>query len=442
MDIKRYLPKSLFGRALMILLLPVALLQGVVSVEFIERHYDGVTRQMAQGVARELNYAVRLVETADDVAAAQARLDGVATPLGMRLTLQQGEAVPADTLRRFYDLTGTAVEETFKAEVVRPLAVDLLSSDKDVEARILTDKGVLLAIVERRRMIASNPHQLLVITGVTALALTAVAVLFLRNQIRPIRELAAAADAFGKGRPAPRLRPAGAEEVRRAAAAFLAMRARLERQIESRTRMLSSVSHDLRTPLTRMKLALAMLEDEPEIDEIGRDIREMERIIDEFLAFARGEAGEETAPADPLELLEEVAAETRRLGVDVTVTVEGDAAAAAQTPMRRGAVKRALGNLADNAAAFGDRVEFGLRIGRAAIDFTVEDDGPGIPEAERETALKPFARLDDARNQDRGGGVGLGLAIAADIARGHGGLLALEDGDRLGGARARLRLPR
>jgi two-component system osmolarity sensor histidine kinase EnvZ len=423
----------------MILVLPVVLLQGVVAISFIQRHYDGVTRQMAGAVAQELNFAIRLVEAAEDPEAAQARLLEISAPLGMTLRLSAEEAAQPEALRRFYDLTGGAVEETFKAEVIRPLTVDLVSSDKVIDARILTDKGVLAAEVERRRMIASNPHQLLVVTGVTTLALVAVAVLFLRNQVRPIKELAAAADAFGKGRTRA-FRPAGAEEVRRAGAAFLAMRARIERQIESRTRMLSSVSHDLRTPLTRMKIALAMMEDCDEAKELAHDIREMERMIDEFLAFARGEAGERIEPVDPEDLIAELADEMRRTGVDVETRRMGEAAE--PVAMRRSAVKRAVANLLDNAAAFGARIELGLWVGRAAIEITVEDDGPGIPVEDRDAALTPFARLDDARNQDRGGGVGLGLAIAADTARVHGGSLTLEDGDRLGGLRARLRLPR
>ncbi len=441
MRIKRYLPKSLFGRALLILLAPVVLLQGVVAVSFVQRHYEGVTRQMAGSVARELNYAIRVVENAADAAAAQSRLDEVSAPLGMTLELMEGESVPADTLRRFYDLTGGAVEETFKTEVSRPLAVDL-SDDDRVGASILTDKGVLRAVIERRRMIASNPHQLLVVTGVTSVVLLTIALMFLRNQVRPIRELAAAADAFGKGR-SEAFRPAGADEVRRAGAAFLAMRARIERQIESRTRMLSSVSHDLRTPLTRMKLSLAMLEGEPEAEEIGRDIRDMERMIEEFLAFARDEAQEESAPVDPAALMEEVAAETRRGGGRVETRVVCAAeSATGETPMRRGGVKRALGNLVENAVAYGTHAAVTLVLGPSSIEFQVEDDGPGIPEGAREAALRPFARLDVARNQDRGGGVGLGLAIAAEVARAHGGQLTLGESPTLGGALARLRLPR
>ncbi|TVQ57060.1 MAG: HAMP domain-containing protein [Rhodobacteraceae bacterium] len=404
---------------------------------FIRRHYEGVTEQMASSVARELAYAISVVETEAGEEAA-ARLALLSRPLGIAFRLEPGGGVAPDATRRFFDVTGGVVAETFRREIRRPMALDLVSSDRLVEARIQTDVGVLVAEVDRRRMIATNPHQLLVVMGIAAMALVTVAVLFLRNQVRPIRELAAAADAFGKGWSL-RFTPRGAEEVRRAGAAFLAMRARIERQIESRTLMLSGVSHDLRTPLTRMKLALEMMEPSPERDELAEDVRAMERMIDEFLAFARGEAGEAAEETDPAEVAGEAVDAARRGGAVVALRLEG---APAATPMRRGAVRRALQNLLSNAAAHGRTVELTLSEGRAWVDYVVEDDGPGIPPDLRETALKPFARLDGARNQDKGAGVGLGLAIAADVARAHGGALTLESGERLGGLRVRLRLPR
>jgi two-component system osmolarity sensor histidine kinase EnvZ len=441
MAFKRYLPRSLFGRALLIVVLPVVLLQAVMAVAFVRRHYDGVSSQMAGSVARELSYALSVVDGARSVPEADARLADIAAILGFRLELIPGARVPRDEIRLFYDVSGGAVAETFKEQIRRPMAMDLVSFDDQIEARIQTDKGVLRALIERRRMIASNPHQLLVMTAVASLALLAVAVLFLRNQVRPIRELAQAADAFGKGRSVA-FQPHGAEEVRRAGAAFLNMRGRIERQLESRTRMLSGVSHDLRTPLTRMKLAVAMMEDSPEAEELAHDLREMERMVDAFLAFARGEAGEAAAPADPVALAEEVCGEARRLGAEAHVSAAVETPEAPTAPMRKGAVKRALQNLVENARAHGRRIEVGVRLRRGAVEFLVDDDGPGIPEHQREAALKPFVRLDGARNQDRGGGVGLGLSIAAEVARAHGGGLTLEDSPALGGLRARLRLPR
>jgi two-component system osmolarity sensor histidine kinase EnvZ len=274
-----------------------------------------------------------------------------------------------------------------------------------------------------------------------SLLFVTIAVIFLRNQVRPIRELAAAAEAFGKGRPV-KFHPAGADEVRRAGAAFLDMRRRIERQIESRTLMLSGVSHDMRTPLTRMKLALAMMEDAPEADELRQDVADMERMLDAFLAFARDEAGEEAVPADAAALAEQLVAAARRRGGVVELRLALDPPDDRIVTFRPGAVERAVQNLLDNACAYGERVALTLRAGPAFVEFEVEDDGPGIAPQDRETAVKPFTRLDSARNQDRGGGVGLGLSIAADVARTHGGALILGDSARLGGLSARLRLPR
>lgn len=437
--IKRYLPRSLFGRALMILVLPVVLLQAVLALDFIRRHYDGVSSQMAAGVARELNYAISVVETAEDVETAQARLRQLSAPLGTELHLAEGALIPREALRRVYDITGGAVEETLKADVRRPIALDLVASDRFIGVEILTDKGVIQAQIDRRRMIASNPHQLLVITGATSILLVAVAVLFLRNQVRPIRQLAAAADAFGRGISLP-FEPSGAEEVRRAGGAFLAMRDRIERHVEQRTRMLSGVSHDLRTPLTRMKLALGMIDESPEVEGLQRDVREMEHMLDTFLAFARGEAGEATEPCEPLALAREVAARVSRGGTPVAVWHEG-AETLGPVPLRRSAIERALGNLLGNAQAFGRTVRLGVVRDGLSLRFVVEDDGPGIPEADRAAAMRPFVRLDTARNQDRGGGTGLGLSIAADIAHAHGGSLTLGDSAALGGLRATLTLP-
>jgi two-component system osmolarity sensor histidine kinase EnvZ len=438
---KRYLPTSLFGRALLIVVLPVLLLQAVVAGLFIQRHFDGVTRQMAEAVARELVYAANAVDRAADLAEARRDLAALEAPLSIRFTLDPDAIVAPAEIRALYDLSGDALADTLEDQIDRPIALDLVSRPKQVVARLQTTKGELSALIDRRRMVASNPHQLLVVTGLASVALIAVAMLFLRNQVRPIRELAAAADAFGKGRAVP-FRPAGAEEVRRAGSAFLAMRARIERQIESRMRMLSGVSHDLRTPLTRMKLAVAMLDEGPETAELAEDVREMERMIDAFLAFVRGEAGEETAEVDALALAEEVAGEARRSGAVVAVSVEGATGPAPLARMRRGAVKRALQNLVENAAAFGARIELRLKLRAGMLEYSVEDDGPGIPEADRAAAVRPFVRLDAARNQDRGGGVGLGLSIAEDVARAHGGALRLGASARLGGLRARLRLPR
>jgi two-component system osmolarity sensor histidine kinase EnvZ len=439
MIFKRVLPRTLFGRAILILVIPVMLLQLVLGLTFVQRHYDGVSQQMAAGVASEFNVIIGLVEETETPEQARARLETLALPFGTTYTLLGGTTIGREDLRRFYDIAGGAVEEALKASVRRPITVDLLSSDRFINAEVQTDKGVLRISIDRNRVIPRNPHQLLVWTGITSILLMLIAVLFLRNQVRPLIRLADVAEAFGKGRSLP-LEPRGAAEVRRAAAAFIAMRDRIERQIEQRTRVLSGVSHDLRTPLTRMKLALAMSEEGEETDALEADVREMEQMIDSYLAFARDEAGEEPVDVAVADALGEIAASFEK----TLPTLRLDVAALPPSlivPMRPGALRRALGNLLHNAAGFADVVALTATVSGSALHLIVDDDGPGIPPDRREAALSPFVRLDDARNQDRGGGVGLGLSIAADFARQHGGRLRLEESPTLGGLRARVVLP-
>jgi two-component system osmolarity sensor histidine kinase EnvZ len=439
--LKRYLPKSLFGRALLILLLPIMLLQAVVASVFVQRHYDDLTEQMAGSVGRELNFAISRIESAETMDEARLALGAIALQFDMEMGLDEGSAVETRALRTFYDVTGGIIEQTLKKAVRRPMALDLVNFRKYASARIVTAKGVLRVLIPRSRMNPSNPHQLFIWTTLAALVLTAVAVIFLRNQIRPINELARAAAAFGRGSTVP-FRPSGAVEVRSAGAAFVNMRARLERQIEQRTRMLSGVSHDLRTPLTRMKLTLAVADDTPEVREFGRDVDEMEHMLDAFLDFARGEGGELAEPADPAELAEEIAADARRKGIELTLYSQIETPDDRLFEMRRLALKRCLTNLVDNAASYGAQVSLSTRLTRRFLEFSVEDDGPGIPEDKREEVLRPFTRLDEARNQNVASGVGLGLSIAQDIARSHGGSLQLDDSPRLGGLKAVLLLPR
>ncbi|MEM7060875.1 MAG: ATP-binding protein [Pseudomonadota bacterium] len=435
------MPKSLFGRGLMILVLPIVLLQAVVALVFIQRHYDGVTAQMATSIARELNYAVDQVEAAEDLSAAREILVGLSDPLGLEMGLDEGEPIEASARRTLADVTGGVIAEVLAREVPRPVAVDLVSFAKHVETRIFTTKGALRVLIPRRRMNASNPHLLLVWMVASSILLTGIAAIFLRNQVRPIRELALAATAFGRGRNL-KFRPAGAEEVRRAGSAFRDMRDRIERHVDQRTSMLSGVSHDLRTPLTRMKLALAVADNSPEMGELGRDVSEMEHMLDGFLAFARGEGGEISAPASPVDLAQEVAADARRRGGEVSVFTQVETPEEPMVDIRRGAMKRALANLVNNGVNYGGRVALSVRLVKRMLEFTVEDDGPGIPEEKREEVLKPFTRLDEARNQDAASGTGLGLSIALDIARSHGGSLMLDESPRLGGLKAVISVPR
>lgn len=437
--INRHLPRGLFGRTLMILVVPIILLQVVLGLVFIQRLYDKVTEQMAGAVGRELQFAVDAVESAPTIEAARQALQQISGPLGFELAFRPGEAVEQTTEIGFLDLTGRQIAKMLH-RINRPVSVDLVGYHDYVAASISTRKGVLSALIPRRRMNARNPHFVFIWMTSTALFLTVIAVIFLHKQIRPIRRLASAATAFGHGRSLP-FRPSGADEVRRAGAAFLDMRNRIERHVDQRTRMLTGVSHDLRTPLTRMKLALAVADETPETAELARDIDEMEQMLEAFLAFARGEGGEPSAPASPVELAEEVAADARRNGASIQVFAQVETPEMPLIEMRRRALKRALANLVENAAAHGGRVALSVRLAQRFAEFAVEDDGPGIPVSMREEVLRPFVRLDEARNQDIPG-TGLGLSIAQDIARGHGGDVTLGESSRLGGLLASLRIPR
>lgn len=434
--VRRFVPRSLYARAALILIVPIVALQLVVSVTVIQRLYEDVTRQMTRSLAVGLGALVQAVEAAPDLATARQTAAALAAPAAVTATLP-AEGPLGDTLA-LSDLSGRTVIGTLRDDIRGVRGVDLTVS-RAVRVAIQTRHGLMAVEFDRRRVAASNPHQLLVLTAFTSLLMTGIAFLFLRNQLRPIRRLAMAAEAFGRGRIVP-YRPSGAVEVRSAGSAFLDMRARIERQIEQRTLMLSGVSHDLRTPLTRLKLSLAMMPEDDDTREMARDIAEMQRLIDAFLAFARGDALD-SAPEllDPLELVHEIAARAARSGQPVA---EGEFEGAGQVPLRAAAITRAVENLIGNAVRYGRRAEVGAVLSERALVISVEDDGPGIPRNRREEAMRPFSRLDPSRNQDSGSGVGLGLAIAADVARSHGGTLRLGESARLGGLKAELVLPR
>ncbi|MEO1292934.1 MAG: ATP-binding protein [Pseudomonadota bacterium] len=440
--VKRYMPRSLFWRTVLIVVTPMIILQAVVAYLVVQRHFDGVTRQMTESLVSELQYIVEVAEDAPSAEDAKGEVRRAGRALGYDIHLIRRATLPRNTEPKFFDVIGRAIEETFRKRFgARPLFVDIIDDEKIVDVRLQTSHGVIATTVPKRRLIVSNPHLLLAWMGATALALIFIAVIYLRNQIRPIQQLANAADAFGKGRTL-FLRPSGAEEVRRAGAAFLDMRRRIERQIEQRTTMLSGVSHDMRTPLTRMKLALEIMEDTPELGELRSDVVELERILEEFLDFARGDRMEQVAPTDVIDLLNEIATEARRGDRDVAFDYVRDTDAPVELSLRRQSIKRCLHNLVSNALAYGNRAEVMMWIRADIIEIAVEDDGPGISPADRDAAFQPFKRLDAARNQDRVSGVGLGLALARDAVRGHGGELSLEDSRKLGGLRALIRLPR
>jgi two-component system, OmpR family, osmolarity sensor histidine kinase EnvZ len=437
-------PRGLYARAALILFLPVVVVTLVVSVMFLQRHFDGVTRQMTASITHELAFVARLVEQADSPQAARRAAKAVADPLDLRLELPAAPP-PADQ-RLFYDFSGRIVIEVLREALPRVIAIDLASDDKRVEVALQGRSGPYALSFDRRRVSASNPHQLLVLMVFTSLLMTGIATIFLRNQLRPIRRLAFAAEEYGKGRIIP-YRPAGAAEIRSAGTAFLDMRNRLERQNEQRKLMMSGISHDLRTPLTRLRLGLSMMTPDtpPDAEEIAAmeaDITEMNRMVDGFLDYARDDA--QDSPSEPVTaafFLKTVVADAQRAGQHVTlVHFEGDDEGLAT--FRADMLRRALENLIGNAVRYGSRAELDAALGPRSLRIGIEDDGPGIPEDSLDAAMRPFTRLDPSRNRNSTQGAGLGLAIAADVVRGHGGQLRLGRGQRLGGLRAEIVIPR
>ena len=434
--VKRFLPKTLFGRALLIIVMPVVLLQIVATWIFYDRHWDTMTQRLAHAVAGEI---AMVVEQLDRDAGPEERrhtLEMAARHTDLIVTFEPGRTLPVG-----WTPSGSSLEQTLSRaldeRVHLPHTIDLRVTHEWIEIRIQTGEGLLSVMSPERRLYSSTTYIFLLWMVGAAMVLFAIAIIFMRNQIRPIRRLAAAAESFGKGRDlSPSFRLEGATEVRQAAAAFLMMRERLKRQISQRTEMLAGVSHDLRTPLTRMKLQLEMFGDCPEVEELKADVVEMQDMIDGYLAFARGEGTEAPVPTDLARLIEEVAAGARRDGATVAVRIDGEL----NVQLRPNAVKRCLANLVNNARRHAKHIWISAARGAGIVEVLVDDDGPGIPASSREDVFKPFFRIEEGARGRAGGGVGLGLTIARDVARSHGGDIHLQDSPA-GGLRAALRLP-
>ncbi|MCG7623375.1 ATP-binding protein [Epibacterium sp. Ofav1-8] len=430
--LKYYLPRmpsGIYGRAALILLMPVIALQFVVSFVFIRRDLEDITQQMTYTMVRELTLIRNEVTQAEDRAAALARLDPMMGPLQMSVRFLEAGAVPPDLIH-FEDFSGRIVRATLAQSLPEFLSIQLPRT-KVLRTVVDTRHGPLEVEFSRRRVSVAAPHQLIVIMVFFGILLGVIAMAYMRNQLRPIKRLADAAEAFGRGRMIP-YHPRGATEVRAAGAAFVDMRSRIERQIEQRTLMLSGVSHDLRTPLTRLKLGLSMLDDD-DAKPMLQDVTEMENMVNAFLDFSRGVSTSAMEEADPCALVSEAVDSWTRQGKNVLLV---EAVGNRPVPLRVAAVRRALDNLISNAVRYGTRARVSVAVMQKSLRIRVEDDGPGIPDDLRGDAVRPFTRLDPARNQDRGTGVGLGLAIVADIARAHGGTLRLETSEELGGLQA------
>lgn len=432
----RRMPKRLYARSLIIIIAPMVLLQSVIAYVFMERHWQMVTERLSMAVVHDISAIIDIIETypQDDnynniIRIAQQRM-------GLNISILSPDSLPPPGPKPFFAILDYFLSEEITKQINRPFWIDTVGDSNLVEIRIRLDDKVLRVFATRSQTYASNTGIFLSWMVGTALVLLIIAIFFLRNQIRPIQQLAEAAESFGKGRPLPKgFEPRGADEVRRAGIAFLRMRERIERQIDQRTTMLSGVSHDLRTILTRFKLQLALAGNDFDSGPLEQDIADMQNMLEGYLAFARGEGAEEVGELDLTQLMVKFSEEAQLRERGFTYAIQGNPVA----QVRPGAFSRLVSNLVSNAFRYAENVHVNIRHGKETLVITIDDDGPGIPKSKREEVFKPFFRLDEARNQDESG-TGLGLSIARDIARSHGGDVRLGKSPQ-GGLRATVEVP-
>ncbi|MBS4046305.1 MAG: HAMP domain-containing protein [Alphaproteobacteria bacterium] len=433
--LKRLLPRSLFGRWLVLLVAPVVVLQALLTYIFYERHWDAVTRRLGLGLAGEIAVVIATRENNPDPIVLADLIRLMDNSLEISIDFRPGADFPPNIPPpRRYSILDRMLVQALGERVSQPYMIDTQRNDRTVVIYVKLPDALMTVAAPENRIFSTSTYAFVLWMAAASIVLLGIAVLFLRNQIKPIRRLAEAADAFGKGREIADFRPAGAEEVRAASRAFLAMRDRIRRHIRERTEMLAGVSHDLRTPLTRMKLQLSMMPADPEVDELKRDIDEMEKMVGAYLAFARGQSEQPAEPTNLGNLIAELADDVRRRGRELQIDIETDLT----LPLRRLSFKRALSNLIENALRFGRRVQLSVTRMANRVEIRIEDDGPGLPEKERHKVFRPFYRLDQARHGS--GNVGLGLTIARDAVLAHGGEIALGQSP-MGGLMVTIRLP-
>lgn len=431
--LRRIAPKSLWGRTILIVVLPIFLMQSVVTFVFFNRHWDDVNGALARQTASEIAHILGLWQD-PPIGMTQATIERMAREdLDLYMRWAPGQQIPERDKLNFLSELTRSLNDAMAEAVDQPVWINTRGYADEVEVRVQLPEGFLVFISPRNQVAATNAPIFIVWLIGTSMLLGYVAVVFMRNQVRSITRLAEAAEAFGRGKDIPHFRPAGAREVRQAGQAFLAMRARIRRYLHQRTAMLAGVSHDLRTPLTRLKLGIAMLPDSEDRKALDADAQEMERMLEAYLDFVRDAQDAERSTISVTDLAQELSEETSRLGRTLETDIEDDVTVHA-SPV---AIKRVLNNLISNGFAHGDQVRLTARKNHRTVLLRVEDNGPGIAPEDRERALQPFERLDPSRNAQ---GTGLGLSVVVDITKRHGGHFELGEAE-LGGLSATLRLP-
>jgi two-component system osmolarity sensor histidine kinase EnvZ len=432
--LKPLMPKTLLGRSLLIIVMPLVLLQLVSGVIFYETHWDTIALRLARSVAGDIGGVIELISDKPDAKSKTQVFTIAADKFNLNMEFRAG-ALMSPGNKGENGLMEKMLTNAMNDYVQKPFTIDTISKKRYVIIEVQLLSGVLLTIAPKKRLFSSTAIVFVLWMVGTSLILFTIAMFFMRNQVRPIRRLAIAAENFGKGRDVSSFKPEGASEVRQAATAFLAMRDRITRQIRQRTDMLAGVSHDLRTPLTRMRLEIEMLSDAIGAKHLKTDITEMEHMLEGYLAFARGEGTEQPRKTDLTSIVDGVVAQARRNGGEIDYHSENSF----ELPLRQNAFKRSITNLIDNASRFAEHISIRIGLRDDAIEIIIDDDGPGISEEHRDEVFKPFFRIESSRNQETGG-IGLGMTIALDVIRSHGGELQLSTSP-IGGLRVRIRLP-
>jgi two-component system osmolarity sensor histidine kinase EnvZ len=434
----RKMPTGLYARSLMIIIIPMVVLQTVIAYVFMERHWQTVTQRLSKAVTADIAGIIDVIETYPQDNEYEQIIRIARERLRLNVAVLPPDPFPPATSKPFFSILDDILRQEITAQIGRPFWIDTVGDSNLLEIRIRLEKPekILRVYAQRSQAYASNSHIFLLWMVGASFFLIVISILFLRNQIRPIQQLAYAAELYGKGRALPvNFQIRGAREVRQAGLAFLEMRERIDRQISQRTAMLTGVSHDLRTILTRFKLQVALAGDTPEAEELQRDIDEMQRMLQGYLDFAKGETGENVETVTILDLFTRHKNEAKLKNKKLAINCPPDLTLRA----RPNGMARLVGNLVTNAFRHGEKITTTAIDDGQDIMITIDDDGPGIADAQLEEVFKPFTRLDEARNQDEAG-TGLGLSIARDIARLHGGDIALESSP-MGGLRAVVRLP-
>ena len=414
----------------MIIILPIILMQIAVAYIFFNAHWVRVTATLSDSIAAEIAFAVELYEQAPS-SERVTRLDELMRPnMELSIDFVSLDQLPETERKSFFSTLDRTLRKAMNKSISDPYWFDTTRYPNHIDIRVKVENGVLRFITTRDRVFAPTGFMFIFWLTATTALLTGISIIFAKNQARPIIELAKAADAFGRGQNIGNFKPTGATEVRLAGQSFLKMRQRLQRHIDQRKAFLAGVSHDLRTPLTRLKLHFAINDDADDLAE--SDLIEMEKMLEGYLDFARGTVSEDREP-HRIDLI--ISDALRKYSQDIEFTHDSSPIIDLQVT----SFTRAINNLVSNGLKYGDQVRVNLTQNDASIIIDIEDDGPGIAEEDRKLAFQPFQRLDGARNQNIEG-VGLGLAITRDIIQSYGGHLTLEDSD-MGGLKARIRLP-